>query len=135
MMLQLVYDCVFYGFCLGHFGVINLKYPVINPYFLKEIAALLNKICPGCKYMRKKQSQVFKKKNIITLQTLFTLLSKCANNVFCIVQSSEDRPERCRYCTVRRRIFCATNFSLYVVSSYCFLFFFFESFSQIQVTL
>ncbi|XP_056864767.1 DNA-directed RNA polymerase IV subunit 1 isoform X2 [Raphanus sativus] len=56
--------------CEGHFGVINLKYPVINPYFLKEIAALLNKICPGCKYMRKKQSQ-----------------------------SSEDRPERCRYCT------------------------------------
>ncbi|CAF2134235.1 BnaA03g54760D [Brassica napus] len=56
--------------CEGHFGVINLKYPVINPYFLKEIATLLNRICPGCKYMRKKQSQ-----------------------------SSEDRPERCRYCT------------------------------------
>ncbi|KAG2262320.1 hypothetical protein Bca52824_069399 [Brassica carinata] len=56
--------------CEGHFGVINLKYPVINPYFLKEIATLLNKICPGCKYMRKKQSQ-----------------------------STEDRPERCRYCT------------------------------------
>ncbi|CAN7120439.1 DNA-directed RNA polymerase IV subunit 1 [Brassica rapa] len=56
--------------CEGHFGVINLKNPVINPYFLKEIATLLNRICPGCKYMRKKQSQ-----------------------------SSEDRPERCRYCT------------------------------------
>ncbi|ESQ29076.1 hypothetical protein EUTSA_v10023214mg [Eutrema salsugineum] len=56
--------------CEGHFGVIKFQYSVINPYFLKEIAALLNRFCPGCKNIRKKQSQ-----------------------------SIEDRIERCRYCT------------------------------------
>ncbi|CAA7059002.1 unnamed protein product [Microthlaspi erraticum] len=55
--------------CEGHFGVINFKYSIINPYFVKEIAALLNKICPGCKYIRKKQFQV-----------------------------AGDQPARCRYC-------------------------------------
>ncbi|AAG12662.1 RNA polymerase IIA largest subunit, putative; 12353-6556 [Arabidopsis thaliana] len=57
--------------CEGHFGVINFAYSIINPYFLKEVAALLNKICPGCKYIRKKQFQI-----------------------------TEDQPERCRYCTL-----------------------------------
>ncbi|KAL1189982.1 DNA-directed RNA polymerase IV subunit 1 [Cardamine amara subsp. amara] len=55
--------------CEGHFGVINFRYSMINPYFLKEISALLNKICPGCKYIRKKQFQI-----------------------------TGDQPERCRYC-------------------------------------
>ncbi|CAN6970992.1 unnamed protein product [Brassica rapa subsp. trilocularis] len=57
--------------CEGHFGVINLRYPVINPHLLKEVATLLNKFCPGCKYTKKKQSQS---------------------------QNPEDRPDRCRYC-------------------------------------
>ncbi|KAJ0265541.1 DNA-directed RNA polymerase IV subunit 1 [Hirschfeldia incana] len=57
--------------CEGHFGVINLSYPVINPHFIKEVATLLNKFCPGCKYTKKKQSQS---------------------------QSTEDRSDRCRYC-------------------------------------
>lgn len=48
---------IVFCFCLGHFGVIKLSDPVINPHFLKEIATLLNKFCPGCKYMKKKQSQ------------------------------------------------------------------------------
>ena len=52
-MWKLINDC----FCLGHFGVINLRYPVINPHLLKEVATLLNKFCPGCKYTKKKQSQ------------------------------------------------------------------------------
>ncbi|CAH2048096.1 unnamed protein product [Thlaspi arvense] len=55
--------------CEGHFGLIKFRYPIINPYFLNDITNLLNKICPGCKYMRKKQSQ-----------------------------GTEDRPEGCRYC-------------------------------------
>ncbi|XP_019094155.1 PREDICTED: DNA-directed RNA polymerase IV subunit 1-like [Camelina sativa] len=56
--------------CEGHFGVVHFQYPILNPYFLKEIAALLNKICPGCKYIHKKQFQI-----------------------------TEDQPDRCRYCT------------------------------------
>ncbi|CAN8245311.1 unnamed protein product [Cochlearia groenlandica] len=57
--------------CEGHFGVINFRQKIINPYFLKEIATLLNKICPGCKYIRKKQFQI---------------------------TGDEPEPERCRYC-------------------------------------
>ncbi|XP_010533721.1 PREDICTED: DNA-directed RNA polymerase IV subunit 1 isoform X2 [Tarenaya hassleriana] len=38
--------------CEGHFGVINFGYSVIHPYFLSEIVKLLNKVCPGCKYIR-----------------------------------------------------------------------------------
>ncbi|XP_023643709.1 DNA-directed RNA polymerase IV subunit 1 [Capsella rubella] len=56
--------------CEGHFGVVNFQYAIINPYFLKEIAALLNKICPGCKYIKKKQFQI-----------------------------NGEQPHRCRYCT------------------------------------
>ncbi|KFK40548.1 nuclear rna polymerase d1a [Arabis alpina] len=55
--------------CEGHFGVIKFQNPILNPYFLKEVAALLNKICPGCKYIRKKQFQI-----------------------------AGDEPDRCRYC-------------------------------------
>ncbi|KAF7828324.1 DNA-directed RNA polymerase IV subunit 1 isoform X1 [Senna tora] len=39
-------------FCEGHFGVIKFPFPVLHPYFLSEIAEILNKICPGCKSIR-----------------------------------------------------------------------------------
>lgn len=38
---------------LGHFGVIKFPYPMINPYYLSEVVQILNKICPGCKSIRK----------------------------------------------------------------------------------
>lgn len=37
--------------CEGHFGFVKFPYTILNPYFLPEIAQLLNKICPGCKSM------------------------------------------------------------------------------------
>lgn len=36
----------------GHFGVINFPYTILNPYFMSEVAQILNKICPGCKSFR-----------------------------------------------------------------------------------
>lgn len=37
---------------LGHFGVIELPFTIIHPYFLTEVVQILNKICPGCKSFR-----------------------------------------------------------------------------------
>ena len=33
----------------GHFGLINFPFTILNPYFLPEVAQILNKICPACK--------------------------------------------------------------------------------------
>ncbi|KAI3414692.1 DNA-directed RNA polymerase [Psidium guajava] len=38
--------------CEGHFGSIKLPCTILHPYFLSEVAMLLNKICPGCKSVR-----------------------------------------------------------------------------------
>lgn len=35
--------------CEGHFGLINFPFTILNPYFLPEVAQILNKICPACK--------------------------------------------------------------------------------------
>ncbi|KAE9614167.1 putative DNA-directed RNA polymerase [Lupinus albus] len=35
--------------CEGHFGVIKFPFGIFHPYFLSEIAEILNRICPGCK--------------------------------------------------------------------------------------
>ncbi|KAI4315358.1 hypothetical protein L6164_028177 [Bauhinia variegata] len=39
--------------CEGHFGVIEFPFTIIHPYFLSEIAQILNKICPSCKSIRR----------------------------------------------------------------------------------
>ncbi|KAJ4877071.1 DNA-directed RNA polymerase IV subunit 1 [Raphanus sativus] len=80
--------------CEGHFGVIKLSDPVINPHFLKEIATLLNKFCPGCKYMKKKQSQ--SQVQEFPLQIVSCICK--INTDFCLVQNTEERSDRCRYC-------------------------------------
>ncbi|EPS74753.1 hypothetical protein M569_00001, partial [Genlisea aurea] len=41
--------------CEGHFGVINFNYTILNPYYMPEIANILNKICPGCKSIRQRK--------------------------------------------------------------------------------
>ncbi|KAH1164241.1 hypothetical protein GLYMA_01G215700v4 [Glycine max] len=41
-------------FCEGHFGVIKFPTPILHPYFMLEIAHILNKICPVCKSIRHK---------------------------------------------------------------------------------
>ncbi|GAB4834331.1 hypothetical protein Ancab_032585 [Ancistrocladus abbreviatus] len=38
--------------CEGHFGVIKFERTVVHPYFISEVAQILNKICPGCKSIR-----------------------------------------------------------------------------------
>ncbi|GMJ15023.1 SILENCING MOVEMENT DEFICIENT 2, NUCLEAR RNA POLYMERASE D 1A, nuclear RNA polymerase D1A [Hibiscus trionum] len=40
-------------YCEGHFGVIKFPHAIVNPYFLSEVVQILNKICPGCKSIRK----------------------------------------------------------------------------------
>lgn len=32
--------------------MINFPFTILNPYFMSEVAQILNKICPGCKSMR-----------------------------------------------------------------------------------
>ncbi|KAK7317076.1 hypothetical protein RJT34_01003 [Clitoria ternatea] len=39
-------------FCEGHFGVIKFPFAILHPYFMSEIAQILNRICPGCKSIR-----------------------------------------------------------------------------------
>ncbi|KAJ1416079.1 RNA polymerase, alpha subunit [Sesbania bispinosa] len=40
-------------FCEGHFGVIKFPFMILHPYFMSEIAEILNKICPACKSIRR----------------------------------------------------------------------------------
>ncbi|KAL3833558.1 hypothetical protein ACJIZ3_008294 [Penstemon smallii] len=61
--------------CEGHYGLINLPFTILNPYFMSEVAQILNKICPGCKSFRH---------------------NKKANSA-----SSQNQPKNCRYCTGR----------------------------------
>lgn len=46
--------------CEGHFGLINFPFTILNPYFMSEIAQILNKICPGCKFFRHDKVKVRK---------------------------------------------------------------------------
>ncbi|XP_070038864.1 DNA-directed RNA polymerase IV subunit 1 isoform X1 [Nicotiana tomentosiformis] len=39
--------------CEGHFGLINFPFTILNPYFISEVAKILNKVCPGCKSVRR----------------------------------------------------------------------------------
>ncbi|KAK4488215.1 hypothetical protein RD792_003959 [Penstemon davidsonii] len=61
--------------CEGHYGLINLPFTILNPYFMSEVAQILNKICPGCKSFRH---------------------NKKANSA-----SSQNQPKNCRYCIGR----------------------------------
>ncbi|KAF5954479.1 hypothetical protein HYC85_007335 [Camellia sinensis] len=44
--------------CEGHFGVIKFRLTIIHPYFISEFAQILNKICPGCKSVRRNRVKV-----------------------------------------------------------------------------
>ncbi|XP_019421599.1 PREDICTED: DNA-directed RNA polymerase IV subunit 1-like isoform X1 [Lupinus angustifolius] len=39
--------------CEGHCGMIKFPFGILHPYFMSEIAQILNKICPGCKSIRR----------------------------------------------------------------------------------
>lgn len=41
--------------CEGHFGVIDFPYTILHPYFISEVVQILNKICPGCKSIRRER--------------------------------------------------------------------------------
>lgn len=36
----------------GHFGAIKFPFTILHPYFMAEIAEILQKICPACKSIR-----------------------------------------------------------------------------------
>ncbi|CAN6485010.1 unnamed protein product [Victoria cruziana] len=42
-------------FCDGHYGFIGLPTPIYHPALLHEIVKILNKICPGCKSLRRRK--------------------------------------------------------------------------------
>ncbi|XP_024993485.1 DNA-directed RNA polymerase IV subunit 1 [Cynara cardunculus var. scolymus] len=42
-----------YRTCEGHLGLIKFPFTILHPYFLPEVAQILNKICPGCKNLKK----------------------------------------------------------------------------------
>lgn len=44
--------------CEGHFGLINFPFTILNPYFISEVAKILNKVCPGCKSVRRDKVKV-----------------------------------------------------------------------------
>ncbi|PSR91523.1 DNA-directed RNA polymerase IV subunit like [Actinidia chinensis var. chinensis] len=44
--------------CEGHFGVIKFPFTILHPYFISETAQILNKICPGCKSIRRAKPKV-----------------------------------------------------------------------------
>lgn len=41
--------------CEGHFGFIDFPYTILHPYFISEVVQILNKICPGCKSIRRER--------------------------------------------------------------------------------
>ncbi|KAJ7952384.1 DNA-directed RNA polymerase subunit [Quillaja saponaria] len=61
--------------CEGHFGVIKFPFRILHPYFLSEIAQILNQVCPGCKSVRK------------------DLKVKGADSI-----SRNNQPKGCKYC-------------------------------------
>ncbi|XP_065870732.1 DNA-directed RNA polymerase IV subunit 1 [Euphorbia lathyris] len=43
--------------CEGHFGVINFPFTILHPYYISEVVKILNKVCPGCKTIRKESKR------------------------------------------------------------------------------
>ncbi|XP_051137379.1 DNA-directed RNA polymerase IV subunit 1 isoform X2 [Andrographis paniculata] len=58
--------------CEGHFGLINLPYTILHPYYMSEVSQILNKICPGC---------------------------KSARHIEKGTAASDEPPRKCRYCS------------------------------------
>ncbi|KAI3693588.1 hypothetical protein L1987_76535 [Smallanthus sonchifolius] len=46
-----------YRTCEGHIGLIKFPFTILHPYFLPEVAQILNKICPGCKSLKKDKAK------------------------------------------------------------------------------
>lgn len=74
----------FFLFLIGHFGRINLVSTVLNPHFLPEITKILNKICPGCKSIRKENRAKVRytlhalyRLNALEVCSKFFLLKEC----------------------------------------------------------
>ncbi|CAK9173084.1 unnamed protein product [Ilex paraguariensis] len=38
--------------CEGHFGLFKFPFTILDPYYISEVALILNKICPGCKSLQ-----------------------------------------------------------------------------------
>ncbi|KAK9076715.1 hypothetical protein SSX86_005049 [Deinandra increscens subsp. villosa] len=46
-----------YRTCEGHIGLIKFPFTILHPYFLPEVAKILNRICPGCKNLKKDKAK------------------------------------------------------------------------------
>ncbi|KAF4369512.1 hypothetical protein F8388_019381 [Cannabis sativa] len=62
--------------CEGHFGHIKFPFTILQPYFLSEVAEILNNVCPSCKRIKPSQRV------------------KGANSV-----NDDHQPTGCKYCT------------------------------------
>ncbi|OIW10747.1 hypothetical protein TanjilG_27693 [Lupinus angustifolius] len=53
----------------GHYGVTKFPFVILHPYFMSEIAKILNKICPGCKSIRRElQNKVYEGEVVLAEQ-------------------------------------------------------------------
>ncbi|KAF5734840.1 DNA-directed RNA polymerase IV subunit 1 [Tripterygium wilfordii] len=64
--------------CEGHFGAIKFPFTIIHPYYMSEVAQILNKVCPGCKSIRKKLH--FKGAESISQENWLTACRYCMGN-------------------------------------------------------
>ncbi|XP_076951920.1 DNA-directed RNA polymerase IV subunit 1-like isoform X1 [Bidens hawaiensis] len=46
-----------YRTCEGHIGLIKFPFTILHPYYLPDVAQILNEICPGCKKLRKDKAK------------------------------------------------------------------------------
>ncbi|KAI3781295.1 hypothetical protein L2E82_11304 [Cichorium intybus] len=46
-----------YRTCEGHIGLIKFPSTILHPYFLPEVAQIRNKICLGCKNLKKDKTK------------------------------------------------------------------------------
>ncbi|XP_076942895.1 DNA-directed RNA polymerase IV subunit 1-like [Bidens hawaiensis] len=46
-----------YRTCEGHIGLIKFPFTILHPYYLPEVVQILNKICPGCKKLKKDKNK------------------------------------------------------------------------------
>ncbi|XP_023772113.1 DNA-directed RNA polymerase IV subunit 1 isoform X1 [Lactuca sativa] len=56
-----------YRTCEGHIGLIKFPFTILHPYFLPEVAQILNKICPGCKNLKKDKAKKTDMESIVQM--------------------------------------------------------------------
>ena len=66
--------------CPGHFGVIELATPVINPQFIKTIVTILNCVCLNCSRIKVSEEELILEnaRDVATIQSICTDAPHCS---------------------------------------------------------